>query len=153
MVACKGDHFYCTYLRRMAMRWLSILMAIAVITACFFPWVIIENRNIYFGGFDSTNANYGKPGLLHVVLCSIVIVLLLIGRIWSIRIAFIFCAVNIAWALRNYVIISACRGGECPQKQAALYIVLVCSLLLPLWLLFIKPKNKRLLHVPQDQTA
>jgi hypothetical protein len=135
----------------MAMRGLSILMAMAVIAACFFPWVIIENRDIYFGGFDSTNQNFGKPGLLHVVLCSIVIVLLLIGRIWSIRIAFIFCALNIAWALRNYVIISACRGGECPQKQPALYIILFSSLLLALFLLFIRPKSKQLSQVSGNQ--
>ena len=31
------------------------------------------------------------------------------------------------WAVRNYFLVSACAGGECPEKKLALYIVLICS--------------------------
>src|SRR5215207_6995107 len=107
-------------LRRMnAMRWLAIIFAASVIAACSFPWVVIGDKNIFFGGFESTNNTFGKPGLLHAIFCSACIVLLLINRLWSLRTSFFISAINIAWALRNFLLLAACTGGECPVRQPA----------------------------------
>ena len=130
------------YLRGMSvMKGLALLAVAAVIAACFFPWVRIESKDIFFGGFYSSNNNFGKPGLFHVILCSILFIFISIGRIWSIRAAFFISAINIAWALRNFVLISGCRGGECPEKQWALYTVMIASLLTTFFLLLIKPRR------------
>lgn len=127
------------YLRLMwIMRWLSILAAISIIIACFFPWVRVPGKDVFFGGFYSSNENYGKPGLLHVVFSGLVILFLLINKVWSFRLAFFISAINIAWALRNYMIMSTCRGGECPEKLTALYVVAAASLCTTIFLLFSK---------------
>jgi hypothetical protein len=52
---------------------------------------------------------------------------------------------NIAWAIRNYFIISMCREGECPEKQIGLWLVLLASILILIAALFpdIKLKEEK----------
>ena len=125
-----------------AMKVLAIFTAIVLITACFFPWVSIENKNISVSGFHSDISNFGQPGLLHLVFCSFYILFLLINKIWSVRTAFFISAINIAWAVRNFLTISACSGGMCPVKHTALYIVLASSILILVLTLFVDMKEK-----------
>lgn len=119
--------FICLYLCRM-MRWIGILFALALIAACFMPWVTIESKQITVTGFDTSGTNFGKPGLVHAVVSSLYILLLLLNKTWSKRVAFFICAINVAWAVRNLLLISACYAGECPAKHFALYLLLVASI-------------------------
>ena len=123
------------------MKWIALLIALAVIASCFFPWMTIESKNVSVGGFYSTTDVFGKPGMFHTVLISISILFILINKNWSIRAAFFVSAFNIAWAFRNFVRLSACEAGLCPEKQPALYVLLISSLLLPAAILFIKGKT------------
>lgn len=124
-------------------KWLAILAALAVVGACFFPWVIVEERQVSIGGFHATINDYGKPGLLHAFFCGICVLFLLINRVWSIRTSFFISAINIAWALRNFFLISACRGGICPAKQPALYLLLIFSVLLTVLIPFVRVPGGR----------
>jgi hypothetical protein len=119
------------------MRWLGILVALLLIGACFLPWVTIQSNGIEVSGFDAKGTNFGKPGLFHFVIASFYIALLLINRVWSNRVAFFICALNIAWAVRNFVVITACRGGECPEKHAGIYIVILAAVSIMICALFI----------------
>jgi hypothetical protein len=110
------------------MKWFGLLAAIALIIACFFPWVFIESKIIIITGIDSTGTSFGKPGYFHFVLGGIYLIFYFIPRIWAKRMNILVAALNIGWAVRNYFMISACSGGECPEKKVALYIVLVSSL-------------------------
>jgi len=126
-----------------SVRWLSVLTAAIIITACFFTWVSIESKDFFIGGFySSSTSRFGKPGIIQTFLCSIYVLLLLLNKVWSVRIAFFVSALNIAWALRNYVVISACSGGTCPEKHTGLYTVLIGSLLLIVLTTFIAVKEK-----------
>jgi hypothetical protein len=126
-----------------SIRWLAILTAAIIIIACFFTWVSVESKNFFVGGFfSSANSSFGQPGILHVVFCSIYILFLLLNKIWGIRTAFFVSAFNVAWAVRNYIMISACSGGLCPEKHTGLYTILIGSLLLLLLTLFIQVKPK-----------
>ena len=126
-----------------SIRWLSILTAAIIITACFFTWVSVEPKNFFVGGFvSSDNSRFGQPGILHTAFCSIIILLLLLNRVWSIRTSFFVAAFNVAWAVRNYVVISACSGGVCPEKHTGLYTILIGSVLLLLLTPFIKVHSK-----------
>lgn len=114
-----------------SIRWLSILTAIVIITACFFTWVSVESKDFFVGGFvSSDNSRFGEPGILHVSFCAIIILFLLINKVWSVRTSFFVAAFNVAWAVRNYVVISACSGGVCPEKHTGLYTILIGSILL-----------------------
>lgn len=126
-----------------SIRWLAILTASIIITACFFTWVSVESKGFFVGGFySSANSRFGKPGILHTIFCGIYILLLLLNKVWSIRTAFFASGFNIAWAIRNYVVISACSGGTCPEKHTGLFTILIGSLLLVVLTPFIRVKEK-----------
>lgn len=118
------------------MKWIGILAALGLIVSCFFPWVFIESKNITVTGIKSGGTSFGKPGYFHFFLAVLYLVFTSIPRLWAKRWNLLIVALNIAWAARNYFIISACSGGECPEKKAGLYIVLVSSLIMLVAALF-----------------
>jgi hypothetical protein len=65
---------------------------------------------------------YGKPGLMHLVLGAIIILFFLIPKIWAKRINVFIAAINLAWAFRNYILLTTCYMGECPKAKPALYL-------------------------------
>jgi hypothetical protein len=120
------------------MKWIGILAAITLIIACFFPWVFIESKNITVTGIDSAGTNFGKPAYFHFFLAVIYLLFTLISKVWAKRWNLLIVALNIAWASRNYFIISGCSGGECPEKKAGLYMVLLSSIIMLVAALFPK---------------
>src|SRR5215831_1073187 len=115
------------------MRWLKyigIIAAILLIIACFMTWVYIPSKNITVTGIDATGTNFGRPGIFHFITTFFFITLTLIPRVWAKRANLLVTALNMAWAIRNYFIISTCRGGECPEKHAAIYALLILSLIM-----------------------
>jgi hypothetical protein len=126
-----------------SIRWLAILIAGLIITACFFTWVSVDEKKFVIGGFySSTSSTFGQPGLFHLIFCALYILFLLVNRIWSIRTAFFISAFNLAWAIRNFIVISACSGGTCPEKHTALYTILIGSILLITASSFVEVKAK-----------
>jgi hypothetical protein len=109
------------------MKWVGLLATIALVIACFFPWVFIESKNITVTGIDATGTSFGKPGYFHFILAAFYLVFHFTPRIWAKRINLLVVALNIGWAARNYFLISACAGGECPHKKVGLYVVLISS--------------------------
>jgi len=126
---------------------LAILSAGVLIAACFFPWVTVDSKNVVIGGMHSTVMQFGKPGMLHLILCGVYLLLLAFHKPWSLRVAFFVALFNIAWGLRNLILIPTCRGGICPEKQPALYAAFIACILMVVSVLFIKVKGK--LPAPQ----
>ena len=118
------------------MKWIGLLAAIALITACFFPWVFIESKNITLTGVASEGTSFGKPGYFHLVLAVLYLLFHFTPRIWAKRVNLLIAALNIGWAARNYFLISACSGGECPEKKVGLYVVLISSFVMLIAALF-----------------
>ena len=118
------------------MKWIGLLAVILLVVACFFPWVTIPSKNIVVSGVDSTGTNFGKPGYAHFVFGFFFIIFHFIAKLWAKRINLLIVALNIAWAVRNYLIISMCRSGECPEKQIGLWLVLAASVLMLIAALF-----------------
>lgn len=125
------------------MRWikpLGILSGLVLIAACFMPWVIIESKHLVLTGVHTAGTNFGKPGYLHFFFTFIYIVLFLIPKIWSRRLNLFFAAFNMAWAVRNFIAIPACDGGECPVKQTGIYLVLIASAIMLFAVMFATEK-------------
>ena len=112
------------------MKWIGLLAVVLLIVSCFLPWVIIPSKNIMVSGVDSTGTNFGTPGYAHFVLGFFFIIFHFIPKLWAKRVNILVVALNIAWAVKNYFIISMCRTGECPEKQIGLWLVLVASVLM-----------------------
>lgn len=118
------------------MKWVGILAAMIVIGSCFFPWVIIDSKNIIITGIDASGTNFGKPGYFNFLLCAVYVLLALIPKVWASRTNLFFSTLNLAWSFRNFILLARCEGGECPSRQPALVIILVASLLMLVALLF-----------------
>jgi divalent metal cation (Fe/Co/Zn/Cd) transporter len=112
------------------MKWIGVLAAVLLVVSCFTPWVFIESKNITVSGIDSGATNYGKPGYLHFICCVFFLAFTLIPKIWAKRINLLVVGVNIAWAARNYFLLTACSGGECPQSQTGLWLMMLSSLIM-----------------------
>jgi hypothetical protein len=112
------------------MKWTGTVAAIALIIACCLSWVTIPSKNIVVSGIDATGTNFGKPGYFHFVAVFFFLLFTFIPRIWAKRTNLLVTAINMAWALRNYFIITMCRGGDCPEKHSAMYWVILASLLM-----------------------
>jgi hypothetical protein len=125
-------------------KWIPATVALVLIGTIFFPWVVIESRGMVISGMEAAGTNYGKPGLFTLVFASLVFIFSLVPRVWAHRICVFSAALNIGWALRNFLILSACAGGECPQRQWAFYLYLFSSLFLLVAVLFqdVKPVNE-----------
>jgi hypothetical protein len=108
-------------------KWISILAAIVLIVSCFFPWIIIKSKNITVTGMDVAGLAYGHYGYFLIPLAIIFILLQLINKIWAKRLNVAISAVIVTIAFACLWIFR-CEYGECPEKQTALYIMFVCSI-------------------------
>lgn len=109
------------------------------------PWVIISSKNITVSGIDAGGTNFGKPAYFHFITIFFFLLFTFIPRVWAKRSNLLVTALNLGWTVRNYFIITLCRGGECPEKQTAVFLIAITSVLMLASALFpdIKLKDKR----------
>lgn len=112
------------------LKWVGILAAGLLVIASFQDWVIVKSLNLAISGVETTGTNYGKPAYLHWVFATFFLLFSLIPKIWAKRFNLLAAALNLAWAVRNYFEISSCSGGECPEKQIGIYLVLASSIVM-----------------------
>ena len=118
------------------MKWTGIAAAVLLIISCFITWVVIVSKNIVVTGVDASGTNFGKPGYFNLLMTLFFLAFTLIPKIWAKRINLLVTALNLAWAVRNYLIITACRAGECPEKHMGIFLLLLASVLMLLSSLF-----------------
>ena len=109
------------------MKWIGFLAAVLLIASCLFTWVVIRSKNIAVSGVDAAAIGLGRPGYFHFFFSFFFLLFHFIPRIWAKRANLLVTALNFAWALRNYLLITACGGGECPEKLMPVYLILVAS--------------------------
>jgi hypothetical protein len=109
---------------------IGIIAALLVIVLCFFPWSYVVSKQLTISGFHTEGTSFGKPGLFNIILCSVMIVFFLLPRIWAKRTNIFIAVLNLAWSFRNFLLISACMLGECPEKKPALYAILILSIVI-----------------------
>jgi hypothetical protein len=117
-------------------KWVGVVMALLVIGSCFLPWVYIEPINSTISGVDAPNTNFGKPGLMNIIVSVLAICFFLVQRIWAKRTNIFVCAFNLAWTARNFIIIPACAAGDCPTKKIGLFLVVLFSIFMMVAALF-----------------
>lgn len=125
-------------------KYLAILAAIVIVIACFLPWVTVESIALTITGMDTGGTNFGKPGYFHIAMAAVFLVFTFLTRIWAKRANLLVVALNLAWAIRNFIMIGACSGGECPSRQAGLWLVLLASLVMFVGALFPDVEMKKL---------
>lgn len=111
-------------------KWYGLTGVLLVIIAAFQPWIVVASKNIVVTGLQTTGTNFGKPALLNVISAVIAAIFFVVPSVMAKRINLFFCSFNLAWSFRNFVILSTCRAGECPEKKFGLYLLVVASLLM-----------------------
>ena len=106
---------------------IGIIAVFALIGICFMPWTFIASQSITVTGFSSAGTSFGKPGYLNVVLSVVCLIFFIIPKIWAKRTNVFIAAINLAWAFRNYLLLSSCLLGECPEKKTGLYLLLLAA--------------------------
>ena len=117
-------------------KWIGFVAGLVLIGACFMLWASLPARNINISGVSTEGTSFGKPGYFHLLLGGLFLVLHFIPKIWAKRTNLIVTALNLAWAVRNYFIITVCRQGECPEKHTGMYLILIASSVLLIAALF-----------------
>ncbi|MBV9962858.1 MAG: hypothetical protein JO072_11485 [Parafilimonas sp.] len=118
------------------MKYSQLLGCIAVCllcAICYLPWSFIDDKNLIITGMSAPGTVYGKPGLMHFVLGFLLILFFIIPKIWAKRTNLFIAAINVAWSVRNYILLSTCFMGECPKVKPALYLAIflcVCILIM-----------------------
>lgn len=117
---------------------IGIVAALAVIAVCYMPWVFIASNNTLVTGMYSGETSFGRPGLMNIFLSSICLLLFAVPKIWAKRTNVFIAVINFAWAIRNYIILTTCQVGECPEKRIGLYILLLATFVIQLMTFFPK---------------
>ena len=106
---------------------IGIIAALVVLICSFLPWSIVISQQIAISGFDTEGTRFGKPGLFLNFFTILSIILFLIPAIWAKRTNIFIGAIVFSWSIRNYILVSTCLMGECPEKQPALYTLVIAS--------------------------
>ncbi len=107
---------------------IGLLLSLALGASCFLPWAQIHNGTITVTGLSAHGTDFGKPGMLNLILGVAAAVLFCVPAIWAKRTNIFVTGLNVAWALRSYLVVGTCLMGECPAKMAGLYLLLLCSI-------------------------
>lgn len=91
------------------------------------PLVIIDSKHLVLTGWETTGSNFGQPGKFILYMGIANIILFALPFIWAKRFNMAFATLNVAWSIRNYLILSACAMGECPEKQWAIIACIILS--------------------------
>jgi hypothetical protein len=107
---------------------LSLIAVIILVIGCFLPWMTIESKGITITGLRTEGTTFGKPAYFHFLWGVLFLVFLFINKVWSKRSAIGIAAFNIAWALRNFLLLPACQMGDCPVRKEGLYLILIAAI-------------------------
>lgn len=108
---------------------IGIAATIALMLSCFLPLSYIASHQITVTGFSAPGTSFGKPGMLHCILGFALLVFFALPAIWAKRTNVFIAAINLAWSFRNYILLSACQMGDCPEKRAGLYALILFSII------------------------
>jgi len=109
---------------------IGIVAVLALIAICFMPWVYIASQNIIVTGMHSTGTNFGRPGLASITLGLVSLILFIIPKVGAKRTNFFVGAINFAWSIKNYIVMTGCLAGDCPEKKAGIFLQLAASLVI-----------------------
>ena len=108
-------------------RWIGILASIVLIIACFMPWTYHPDIQKTFNGFFSENNLYVKPGKVLIFFSVIAITFFAIQKLWAKRWNLLICSLNVAFAIKSFILFSGCYKGICPDKKMGLWLVLITA--------------------------
>ena len=76
---------------------------------------------------NATGTDFGTPGKMNLIFTLIMAVFFALPKVWAKRINVFIGALNFSWSVRNYIVLTTCLMGECPEKKIALIALVVLA--------------------------
>ena len=105
-------------------QWIGIAASLVLIISGFMNWTWYPDIHKYFTGFFSENNIYGKPGKIFIYFTSVAIILFAVPKIWAKRWNLLVCTLILSYAIKTFILYSACYRGVCPVRQEGIWIML-----------------------------
>lgn len=121
--------------------YIGVFASLAIIAVCFAPWVFIPSLNLTLNGIHgrvNEELDFGKQVISHSFFAILMIVLFITPRIWAKRTNVFLGAMQMGWSIKNFLILTGCRLGECPEKRWGIFTLLILSVVILLMALFPK---------------
>jgi len=109
---------------------IGVIAVLALTGICFMPWVYIASQNITVTGLHSTGTFFGRPGLASIALGIVSAILFIIPKVGAKRTNFFVATIGFAWSIKNYIVMTGCLAGDCPEKKAGIFLQLVVALII-----------------------
>ncbi len=112
---------------------IGIIASLVMIGICFLPWIEVTSLHLVLSGWNgkvNDELSFGNQGLSYSFLGVLMVILFLIPAIWAKRTNIFIAVLNLGWTIKNYLIFSMCRSGECPVIKPALYLLLFLALVI-----------------------
>ena len=109
---------------------IAVLASALLILACFLPWAYYPDLDKVFTGFFSEKNIYGRPGKWLTAMAVMSLLCHLLPQVFFKRANLLLMALNLAYAVKSYIIFAACYHGYCPEKKIGIYLMLFASILL-----------------------
>jgi hypothetical protein len=106
---------------------IGILLCLLLIYSTTQPLVFIESRNWTITGWDAVGSSFGQAGKFLSFFAALALLFFALPFIWAKRFNMVFATLLLAWSVRNFIVLSTCQMGECPQKLWALYGCIIFS--------------------------
>lgn len=107
---------------------IGVLLCIFLFFCTTQPLVIIESHQIVITGWQTKGTDFGKPGIFFSLVGGLAMLFFILPFIWAKRFNLALAALLIAWSVRNFIVLSNCQMGDCPQRQWALYTCVIVSI-------------------------
>jgi hypothetical protein len=111
-------------------KWIAVLGSALLILSCFLPWAYYPDLDKVFTGFFSEKNIYGRPGKWLTVMAILSLLCHFLPQVFYKRLNLLLMALNLAYAVKSYIIYAACYHGYCPEKRTGIYLMLLSSILL-----------------------
>ena len=123
-------------------KWIAVSGSVLLILACFLPWAYYPDLDKVFTGFFSEKNIYGRPGKWLTVMAVFSLLCHFLPQVFFKRLNLLLMALNLAYAIKSYIIYAACYHGYCPEKRTGLYLMLFASVILMVAAVFPSGKVK-----------
>lgn len=108
-------------------QYIGIGLILAFGLVAYLPWIYIPSLQISVKGMDAGGTLFGKPALFNLFCCALSLILFAVPRLWAKRANLFVTTMNLAWALKNVIILGICRQGECPERRPGLYLMFLLT--------------------------
>ena len=115
--------FYFKLLRMKNAHLIGSLVSAAIVFLVFQPWIFIPSIQLTISGWSAKGTDFGKPGLVPLVFSVIMGVLFWIPKVGAKVTTIILATLQLAWMIRNYILLTTSYIGEVPEKQWALIVL------------------------------